>query len=280
MKNLPIIRQICAILVGIGILAGIITAIVARFVLPFRPRTTQIVITLPRKHQHLDGLRIAFVTDTHIGPSFSADRLLPITDALRRAKPDILLFGGDFISESPRFLESAIPAFAAMVPTARFGAYAVLGNHDVANIRSRVTKPLREIGVQVLENAAACIETDRGELWIAGVDDAMIGKANVEATFLQVPSEAACICLWHEPDYADMAERYGPFLQLSGHTHGGQVRFPFLGPLALPRLGRRYTSGRYQIGDMTLYVSNGIGVYRPPVRLNCPPELVFVRLIS
>ena len=280
MKNVRVIRRILAVFVAVGVVAAVITAIVARFFLPFRPRITQLVVTLPRKHQHLDGLRIAFVTDTHIGPSFSAERLLPITEALRRAKPDILLFGGDFISESPRFLESAIPAFAAMVPTARFGAYAVLGNHDVSNIRSRVMKPLREIGVHVLENAAACIKTDRGDLWIAGVDDAMIGKANVEATFLQVPSEAASICLWHEPDYADMAERYGPFLQLSGHTHGGQVRFPILGPLALPRLGRRYASGRYQIGDMTLYVSNGIGVYRPPVRLNCPPELVFVRLIS
>ena len=280
MKSTPVVRRILAVFVVVGVLAGAITAIVARFILPFRPQITQLVVTLPRKHQHLDGLRIAFVTDTHIGPSFSADRLLPITEALRREKPDILLFGGDFISESPRFLESAIPALAEMVPTARFGAYAVLGNHDVSNIRSRVTKPLREIGVHVLENDAACIKTDRGELWIAGVDDAMIGKANVEATFLRVPSDAACICLWHEPEYADMAERYGPFLQLSGHTHGGQVRFPILGPLALPRLGRRYASGRYQIGDMTLYVSNGIGVYRPPVRLNCPPELVFVRLIS
>lgn len=280
MKYMPMIRRILAVLVTIGIGAGMIAAIVARFILPFRPRVTHLVVTLPRKHQHLDGLRAAFVTDTHVGPSFSADRLLPITEALRREKPDILLFGGDFISESPRFLASAIPALADMVSTARYGAYAVLGNHDVSNIRSRVAKPLREIGVHVLENDAACIETDRGDLWIAGVDDAMIGKANVEATFLQVPSEAACICLWHEPDYADMAERYGPFLQLSGHTHGGQVRFPILGPIALPRLGRRYASGRYQTGDMTLYVSNGIGMYRPPVRLNCPPELVFVRLIA
>lgn len=274
------IRRILAGFVAVGVFGGVITAIVARFILPFRPRITQLVVTLPRKHQHLDGLRIAFVTDTHVGPSFSADRLLPITEALQREKPDILLFGGDFISESPRFLKSAIPALASMVPTARFGAYAVLGNHDISNIRSRITKPLREIGVQVLENEAVCIKTDRGDLWIAGVDDAMLGKANVEATFLQVPSDAASLCLWHEPDYAGTAEEYGPFLQLSGHTHGGQVRLPMLGPLALPRLGRRYASGRYQIGDMTLYVSNGIGVYRPPVRLNCPPELVFVRLIS
>ncbi len=280
MKSFLSRRQVMAVMVAMGATAGAIVAIYARFVQPFRPRVTQVVITLPRLHQHLDGLRIAFVTDTHVGPSFPAERLRPITEALEREQPDILLFGGDFISESPRFMERAMPAIAAMVPTARYGAYAVLGNHDVSNIRSRVTKPLRDHGIRVLENESACIATDCGELWIAGVDDIVIGRANVEATFRDVPPDAACICLWHEPDYAETAEQYGPFLQLSGHTHGGQVRLPFLGPLALPKLGRRYPAGRYQVGDMTLFVSNGIGVYRPPVRLNCPPELVIVRLVA
>lgn len=280
MKRANLVRRLVAILPMLGAIAGIAIAIHARFIHPFRFRVTQIVVPLPRAHANLDGVRIAFVTDTHVGPSFPADKLQPIVAALRRERPDILLLGGDFISESPRFLDSAIPMLGDMVPTARYGAFAVLGNHDVSNIRGRVAPALREIGVRLLENEAACIETDRGEIWIAGIDDAMLGKPDVEAAFQQVPSDAACIALWHEPDFAEVTERYGPFLQLSGHTHGGQVRLPSLGPLALPRLGQRYPAGRYEIGDMILYVSNGIGMYRPPVRFNCPPELVIVRLIA
>lgn len=273
-------RRLAIGLAAAATLGGAVVGIVARFVLPYRPRVTHIVVTLPRKHFNLSGLRIAYVTDIHVGPAFSADKLQPIVDALHREKPDILLFGGDFISESPRFLDTATPALSEMVTSARYGAYAVLGNHDISNIRSRVTTALRDAGIHVLENKAACIETSRGDLWIAGVDDAIMGRADVESTFRDVPGEAACICLWHEPDHAETAEHFGPFLQLSGHTHGGQVRLPAIGPLALPILGKRYPSGRYQVGNMTLYVSNGIGMYRPPVRLNCPPELAIIRLLA
>ncbi len=273
-------RRLAIGLAAVGTLGGVVFALVTRFFLPFRPRITQVVVSLPRAHQHLSGLCIAYVTDTHVGPAFSAERLQPVMDALRREKPDILLFGGDFISESPRFLDTATSALGKMVSSSRYGAYAVLGNHDISNVRSRVTCALREVDIQVLQNEATCIETHAGDLWIAGVDDAIMGRADVEMTFRQVPCEAACICLWHEPDHAEIAERFGPFLQLSGHTHGGQVRLPMIGPLALPLLGRRYPSGRYQVGNMTLYVSNGIGMYRPPVRLNCPPELVMVRLLA
>ena len=280
MKKANPVRRLVATLPILGVIAGIAIAVYARFIHPFRFRVTQIVVPLPRAHANLDGLRIAFVTDTHVGPSFSADKLQPIVAALRRERPDILLLGGDFISESPRFLDSAMPMLGDMVPTARYGAFAVLGNHDVSNVRGRVAPALDEIGARLLENEAACIETDKGDLWIAGIDDAVLGKPDVEEAFREVPSDAACIALWHEPDFAEVTERYGPFLQLSGHTHGGQVRLPSLGPLALPKLGKRYPSGRYEVGDMILYVSNGIGMYRPPVRFNCPPELVIVRLIA
>lgn len=86
--------------------------------------------------------------------------------------------------------------------------------------------------------------------------------------------------MWHEPDYTERAEPYGPFLLLSGHTHGGQVRLPIVGPVATPKLGQRFISGRFQFGDMTLFVSNGIGMYRPPVRFNCPPEVILFTLVA
>lgn len=252
----------------------------ARYVHPYRLRIGQEVVQLPRQHPDLDGLTIAFVTDTHIGPHFDTPSLAPVIEHLRGLKPDILLLGGDYISESPRFMPDAAKAIAEMVKTSRLGAWGVFGNHDLANVREQLVEALQAIGVNLLENDAACVATGQGDLWIAGVADAMLAKPDLAQTFSRIPPDAATILLWHEPDLAPFAARFSPMLQLSGHTHGGQVRLPGLGPIALPRLGRRYVSGRYLVGDMPLYVSNGIGMYRPPVRLNCPPELTILRLIA
>lgn len=273
-------RAISVLLALGGVVLGAAVAWYARFVHPYRLRTGHEVFELPRNHAELDGLTIAFVTDTHIGPHFAATDLEPVIAHLRELQPDVLLLGGDYICESPRFMADAAVAIAEMVKTARFGAWGVLGNHDLANIRERIVEPLREIGVRVLENEAARVVTDRGELWIAGIADAMLAKPDLARTFANIPADAAAILLWHEPDLAPLAARYTPMLQLSGHTHGGQVRLPRLGAIALPRLGRNYVGGRYLVGAMPLYVSNGIGMYRPPVRLNCPPELTVIHLVA
>jgi len=107
-------------LVSAALVSGI--AWYARFVHPFRLRIGQEVIQLPRQHSELDGLTIAFVTDTHIGPHFSTSDLVPVIDHLKELMPDILLLGGDYISESPRFMDDAARSISEMVETARFGA--------------------------------------------------------------------------------------------------------------------------------------------------------------
>lgn len=262
------------------VIIGAAIAAIARFVLPFRPRINHQVVLLPREHAHLSGLRLAFVTDTHMGPIFSAKHLRPIVDALRREHPDLLLLGGDYVSQSPYFIDEIAPVIAEMTQTPRFGSFAVLGNHDLSNVRARVEQMVEGAGATLLVNAAAEVKTDRGPLWIAGLDDLLLGRADPEATFAKVPADAACICLWHEPDAAERVAPFGPFLMLSGHTHGGQVSLPVVGPLALPKAGKRFSAGRYTIEGMTLFVSNGIGLYRPPVRLGAPPELVMIHLVG
>jgi predicted MPP superfamily phosphohydrolase len=274
------IRQVIAIVVLVGVVAGSVVAWWARFAAPYRARVAQVIVQLPRRHRHLSGLTIAFVTDTHVGPHFPARALETVVRHLQNIEPDIVLFGGDYICESPRFMAGAAPFLERMAATSRYGSWAVLGNHDLANLRHRVTPPLEAAGIRVLQNETAHIETDRGPLWIVGIDDALLGKVDLDAAFLPVPPDAAAICLWHEPDRAEESAPYGAFLQLSGHTHGGQVRVPGIGPIATPELGKRFVRGRYQIGDMELYVSSGLGIYRPPVRFNCPPELTVIRLID
>lgn len=261
-------------IVAVGIAAW------ARCVAPFRTRVTHAMIQLPRSHKHLDGVTMAFVTDTHVGPNYPATALDTTIRILRRAQPDIVLFGGDYISESPRYLKDVREPVAAMAATGRIGAWGVMGNHDIANIRERVLEELRDTGITFLRNEAREIDTGRGSFWLVGVDEILLGHADLDQAFSGVPADALIVALWHNADRAERMEPYGPLLMLSGHSHGGQIRLPGIGPIAAPKLGKRYSSGRYEIGTMTLFVSNGIGVYRPPVRFNCPPEVVLVRLIA
>jgi predicted MPP superfamily phosphohydrolase len=264
----------------VTLVLGVACALYARFVHPFGPRVNHVMIQLPRAHKELDGLTMAFVTDTHIGPHFTVDDLEPTIDILRRVKPDIIFFGGDYISESPRFLDYAQEPLTTMAATARIGAWGVLGNHDLSNVRERVMGMLAPTGIRILTNEAVEVTTEQGAFWLVGIDDVLLGRPDLEQAFSNVPADALRIALWHEGDDAAEVEPYEPLLLLSGHSHGGQVRLPFLGALAAPKMGQRYTSGRYEIGSMTLFVSNGIGMYRPPVRFNCPPEVVIFRLVA
>ena len=273
-------RSLVRCVVVLGAVAGVILAIYARFVEPFRPRLSHVNVQLSRRLAHLDRLTVAFVTDTHIGPRFPAKHLEPIVAMLERLQPDLVLFGGDFISESPRYVKDIVDPVKRMAAAGRLGAIGVLGNHDISNIRARVQKPLMEAGVTFLTNEAIRIPYAESEVWIVGIDDLLLGKPDPTTAFASVPADAAAIAIWHEPDLAEYVASYGPIVQLSGHTHGGQVRVPGIGPLALPNMGRKFPVGRYEIEDMVLLVSRGIGVYRPPIRLNCPPEVMVIHFVA
>jgi predicted MPP superfamily phosphohydrolase len=263
---------------ALGAGAGAAVGVWSLLFAPRRPRLERITLPLPVAHAHLAGLRIGFITDTHIGPTFSPSDLAHAVELLAREQPDLILMGGDFASESPRYAEQAAGAVAPLVDVAWLGAYAVLGNHDMECGAQKVSTALASQGVRVLRNEAVAIETRRGTLWVAGIDEVTHVNHDAKGTFAQIPAGEAVIALWHEPDFAEQAAERGAFAQLSGHTHGGQIRFPFIGPLVLPRFGRRFIRGAFQVEGMTLYVSRGAGVYRPPVRFRCPPEVTLVTL--
>lgn len=273
-------RRLIALAIGLATIAGIGVAWWSRFVHPFRTRLTHVIMPVPRKHAHLDGLTIAFVTDLHVGPHFRPENLRPTIDFLRKVQPDVLIFGGDYICESPRYIDEVVNPVEDMVATARHGAWGILGNHDVSNTPARVEATMERSGVRMLVNAAEEVETGRGSLWLAGIDDALLGAPDLRATFEGIPADAAVIALWHEPDQAQKVVPFDPIFMLSGHTHGGQVRLPGLAALGTPKMGRRYVLGRFDVNGMPLYVSPGIGMYRPPVRFNCPPEVTVITLFG
>jgi predicted MPP superfamily phosphohydrolase len=139
-----------------------------------------------------------------------------------------------------------------------------------------VTDALRAQGIQVLENQSAPLESNGGRFWLAGLKDVVAGKSDLPATLQVVPSGEAVVLLAHEPDYADYVQRHAVDLQLSGHSHGGQVRLPFMPALFLPALAKKYIWGLYQVGGLTLYTNPGLGTVDIPARLNCPPEITLL----
>jgi uncharacterized protein len=158
------------------------------------------------------------------------------------------------------------------------GLWAVMGNHDAAAGAPQVTAALRDAGVAVLSNAAAPIEHNSSRFWLAGVADVLQSAADLQSALQPVPPDAAVILMAHEPDYADYVARYPVDLQLSGHSHGGQIRLPLTPPLYLPPLGSKYFGGLYKIRELTLYTNVGLGTITVPVRLNCPPEVTLITL--
>jgi predicted MPP superfamily phosphohydrolase len=118
-------------------------------------------------------------------------------------------------------------------------------------------------------------------LYLAGVDDGWSGQPDLKAALDEHRGNTPVILLAHEPDLADAFARDGRVsLQLSGHTHGGQVRVPALGPIILPYLGQKYDQGLHRVNDMWIYTNRGLGVIPPPVRLNCRPEITEITLVG
>ena len=254
---------------------------------PNRPRIVRQEITLPRWPAKLDGFKLALLSDVHYDAYFSVHPLRAAIGMVNGLRPDMIVLTGDFVTASQfdgdeqRAAANATPCAALLRQmNAPQGLWAVLGNHDWATDPRFIAHALRDAGIQVLANRSVAIETAGARFWLGGVDDVVFGLADLNMTLASVPADEPKILLVHEPDFADRVARHPVDLQLSGHSHGGQVRFPFLPPLFLPALARKYYLGIYRIGPLTLYTNPGLGTMGLPIRWNCPPEITLVTLRS
>ena len=251
---------------------------------PNIPRVVRKEIALKRWPSRMDGFTIALLSDFHYDPAFSVHPIRSSVETVNALKPDLVALTGDFVTapEIGDISEGAVAAepCADILSHLRapYGLWAVLGNHDLASDPKRVSNALLAKGIPILTNRSVPVEKDGGRFWLSGVDDIMDGHPNLDSALHGIPPNEPTILLAHEPDYADKVAGYPVDLQLSGHTHGGQVRIPFVRPLFLPELGRKYLLGLYQVRDLTLYTTAGIGTVRLPVRFNCPPEITFLTI--
>jgi predicted MPP superfamily phosphohydrolase len=233
----------------------------------------RIEMPLPRLEKPFDGYRIAQLSDIHLGDGMSRARLEGIVAKTNALGADLIVITGDFVSgNGPRWAADLTGALRGL--HAPDGVLAVLGNHDIWADARVIRRALRDAGIRELPNDVHVLRRGHAQTFIVGADDPWYGKARVAPIARRLPPEGAAILLAHEPDFADVFCQLGRFdLQLSGHSHGGQVCAPFLGPIHLPKYGQKYPRGQYQVGDMILYTNRGIGSSGIPVRFNCRPEI-------
>ena len=253
---------------------------------PNRPRIVRKDFSLARWPERLNGFTIAVLSDFHYDPYISVHPLHAAVPMVRDLRPDLIALTGDFVSVPPtgdhaKGANAAEPCAKLISEmSAPYGLWAILGNHDCDTDPERVIRALKAENIPVLENKSQAIERDGARFWLAGVNDVISGTADLPETLRGVPANEPVILLAHEPDFADEASKFPIDLQLSGHSHGGQVRIPLLPPLYLPELAKKYILGTYQIGPLPLYTNAGIGTVDIPVRLNCPPEITLITLRS
>ena len=243
-------------------------------------------ISLPRPWAA--PLRVAILTDLHIGSPFNGmDKLRDIVTRTNAAQPDVTVILGDLLSngingarsERPGFItpEQVAPELANL--RARVGVFAVLGNHDNWLDHDRVAAALEQNGVRLIEDQAVRLDTPAGAIWLAGVSDYWTRSHDVAKALAPIGNDPAPIILiTHNPDlFPEVPERVS--LTLAGHTHGGQVRFPFLGaPIVPSRFGVRFTSGHVVEGGRHMFVATGIGTSILPVRFRVPPAITVLTI--
>ncbi len=231
-------------------------------------------------------LNIAIAADLHVGcPSVPLRKVEEIVSKLNAMQADVVLLLGDYLITTSRFDGTHVPAepIAERLGQikARYGVYAVLGNHDWHEDGQGLWAEMEKNNIHVLENDAVKLVRPglKGQdIWIAGLADDTTRTPDMAKTFAKISGTDPVVMMCHDPGtFLDIDER--PVVTLSGHTHGGQVRFPFAGALHLPsRAPLRYAYGhiRENLGD--LIVSSGIGTSTLPLRFNCPAELVSLTL--
>jgi uncharacterized protein len=235
-------------------------------------------LELPHLAPEFDGYRIVQVSDIHADRWMTQPRLARIVDRVNQQHPDLVALTGDFVTRSPEIFASTLSAFKALQPKDQ--TIAILGNHDVGNDPKPIQQALELSGVKVLVNQSITLQRQNSLLHIAGVGDVWFKLANLSPILTEIPSGETAILLAHEPDFADISAATGRFdLQLSGHSHGGQVHIPFIKRL-VPHLANKYPAGQYQVGSMIQYTNRGVGMAPLHLRFNCRPEITVFTLKS
>jgi uncharacterized protein len=232
-----------------------------------------------------NGTKIVQFSDTHLGFHYNVNQFKKLVDKINHLEPDLIFFTGDLLDEPNKYGEINKIAPILQQLNATIGKYCIYGNHDHGGYGSEIYRNLMELSdFTVLLNESLLIkQKDGSSISLIGIDDRMLGKPDLDLAMKRVPDDSFKLLLSHAPDVADEALNYGIHWQLSGHSHGGQVKIPFVGALVIPPFAQNYPEGLYTISGvnaLSLYVNRGIGTTRLPFRFMAKPELTLYTLMS
>ena len=274
-------------------LAGVGATAYATLAEPSMLRVRRVSVQIKGLPEGLAGLRIAHVSDTHLGPRIPESMIIAAYERIAALTPDLVVHTGDHYHDGVSEIDRAGALCGLFTGAASIGSLGVLGNHDWWGSAPMMRRALERAGVRVIDNDRVWIDPDsrtirtsrpRGRaLRIAGLGDLTDGVVNPDRAH-RGDADEPTIVLAHNPDTAELGvyrDPQGPRcdLMLSGHTHGGQVRVPLLGtPIVPSAYGQRYAGGLCRGPRFPVHVSRGVGMSILPVRVGVPPEITLLTL--
>ena len=229
----------------------------------------------------LDGLKIAVMADFHFDETYDRDLIAGAVELCNSLEPDVVLLPGDFISHDPGAADELAKELKNLHAT--LGVFASSGNHDHWSGIRRVEEALASADIELLRNQSRILDYNNSQFAVVGLESVWGGHPDYHFATRDLPSDVARILSMHEPDYFDNIDELPssllrPILQVSGHTHGGQVCAPFIGPILLPSWGKKYPAGLFGPRGRHLYVTRGVGTIGPSARFLCRPEVSLLTL--
>jgi predicted MPP superfamily phosphohydrolase len=270
-------RQFLRGLVAAPLVGVAATSAYARLIEPYHYWISETDVFIGDLPERFEGFRITQLTDIHHSSILGLDEVRRMVSLAQETNPDMFVLTGDYTTSYRRFIEPCAEALSPL--NAPEGVWAVLGNHDHYTDSELTTRALQRHRIMVMNNFHTTLQRGPDSLQLSGIDDWTWNAVDWTRAFSGLKRETPTVLLSHQPSVLDLPQTQNVSLILSGHTHGGQLRLPFVGaPARFATRDLKYDRGLFSKGETQLYVSSGTGVIGLPLRLGVRPEIAVLRL--
>lgn len=287
------LKRIGLFLLTLVLIVGLLMAY-AYFIEPRQFVVVEETLDVPNWDRELNGFRVVAISDIHTGSNYAPiERLRIVVEKANEQNADLIVLLGDYVSELQRGRTRNPPDGAdgtqLKIPAneiadalqgfrAKYGTYAVIGNHDWYHNERKIHRELERVGINVLNNEIAEIAVTGGTIKLWGIEDLWKDRRVPTEAFDSLADKRNLIAITHNPDSLLSAPN-GFAIMFAGHSHGGQVNFPIFGPFA-PFNDRRFMDGHAEVDGKHVYVTSGVGTSVIPFRWRVPPEIAVVTINS